>query len=176
MALTLKTASPSQLKVEIASEVTQESSLHCQQLSKHSSFTPNTVIFPNLQDYLESESRIARRDTFFFLKLLYTDTTLEDLTATLNHWQGTDFTVKDVSDFFTKHYNFAIRMREDRNWGTKPPFPRADVVTNAAYMWLNPTTFVGKWTEHDYNQPIRDLARYRTIYENFMSQLGKPVS
>ncbi|KAL8848983.1 MAG: hypothetical protein Q9221_006014 [Calogaya cf. arnoldii] len=132
--------------------------------------------------YLPEPPGKSRVDTpstkgyLLFLKLLYTDKTLEDLTATLNHCQGTDLTAKEVSDFFIQHYNFAIRMREERNWGTKPPFPRADVATNAAYMWLRPTNFAGKWTEHDYNQPIRDLARYRRIYENFMRQLDKPVS
>ncbi|KAI4251166.1 MAG: hypothetical protein L6R42_008487 [Xanthoria sp. 1 TBL-2021] len=109
-----------------------------------------------------------------YLKFFYTDTTLEDLTATLCHWHGTDFTMEEVSAFFTGHYNFSVRLCEARKVTPKLPF--TDVPSNAANLSLSSGIFVGDETEDNYNEPIDSLAKFRMMYETAMGKLEKPTS
>ncbi|KAL8753325.1 MAG: hypothetical protein Q9199_005126 [Rusavskia elegans] len=108
-----------------------------------------------------------------YLKFFYSDTTLEDLTATLCHLHGTDFTMEEVSEFFTRRFNSGVLLCKAHKVALKLPF--TDVPTNAAYLFLSSAIFVSDETDDNYNEPIDSLAKFRVTYETAMEELGKPT-
>ncbi|KAI4254751.1 MAG: hypothetical protein L6R42_007056, partial [Xanthoria sp. 1 TBL-2021] len=108
-----------------------------------------------------------------YLKFFYTDTTLENLTATLCHLHGTDFTMEEVSAFFTGRFDSGVLLCKAHKVPLKLPF--TDVPSNAAYLFLSSAIFVSDETDDNYNEPIDSLAKFRVTYETAMEKLGKPT-
>ncbi|KAL8848771.1 MAG: hypothetical protein Q9221_006242 [Calogaya cf. arnoldii] len=104
-----------------------------------------------------------------YLKQIYTDVTYNDLTATLNHRNGTDFTAEDVATYHT-YLDDEFKREHERllKIGSR------NIANFKDYDGFN-LEFCFEQTDGDFNKPISDLARCRRELDEAMAQLGRSI-
>ncbi|KAL8670485.1 MAG: hypothetical protein Q9168_004979 [Polycauliona sp. 1 TL-2023] len=134
--------------------------------SRPSPFT-NPEVAPTPKPEIEIPDHLHNYITY--LKQLYTDVTYEDLTATLNHCNGTDFSVESIVKYHAylnerskKYHDMLVKIGPRR----VAYFKEYD-----GFGW----EFCAKQTDSEFNEPIRDLVLYRRQYEVAMAELKRTI-
>ncbi|KAL8655879.1 MAG: hypothetical protein Q9226_002869 [Calogaya cf. arnoldii] len=100
-----------------------------------------------------------------YLKPLFSDITFDDLTSTANRLYNTNFTTKDIEDYYTYICEAMVSQRMARNAALHWPTPSNIMELEGPFLWVKESAFTGRENDVDYNKPIDVLAGHRRKYE-----------